>query len=73
MADLMGFAKAIMKMTRDACDLDGCEVQDTMVKHGLLVETKFDPEKHVDEYGDAEEGDPWYEVALELRAADPMP
>lgn len=45
-------------------DLDGGFVQDVAEKLGLIVKTKFDPEKHDNETGaDLEPGDDWFEFS----------
>lgn len=51
---------------RDLCsegfpgDIDGAELQDMLVKHGLYQIEPFDPAKHNDESGAAEPGDDFY-------------
>jgi Lar family restriction alleviation protein len=44
-------------------DLDGGSIQDKAESLGLIVRTKFDPEKHGTAYGDFSEGDDYYEFA----------
>lgn len=41
----------------------GGDLQDLAVEHGLLIEEKYDPEKHGPNDVDAEPGDPWYVFA----------
>ena len=50
----------------DGCSLDGVSVQEKAEELGLVVKTKFDPEKHGPLY-DVDEGDDWYEIAPELK------
>lgn len=38
----------------------GDVVQDLAVKHGLLIETEYDPDKHGPNDVDAEAGEQWY-------------
>jgi hypothetical protein len=44
-------------------DLDGGSIQDKAESLGLIVKTKFDPEKHGTAYGDFSDGDDYYEFA----------
>jgi hypothetical protein len=44
-------------------DLDGGGIQDKAESLGLIVKTKFDPEKHSTAYGDFPDGDDYYEFA----------
>jgi hypothetical protein len=56
----------------DGCDLDGASIQDKAEELGLIVKTKYDPEKH----GPAADwmfapGDDWYTLAPEIAALIP--
>lgn len=44
-------------------DLDGGSIQDKAESLGLIVKTKFDPERHGTAYGDFSEGGDYYEFA----------
>ena len=49
-------------------DVDGFDLQDSALKFGILVETKYDPALH-GEGEDAEPGDPWYVFSPQFEAA----
>lgn len=60
MTGLADFANSVIQIAFEGGSLDGWEIQDMALKHGLLIETKFDPAKHEDLEGYAEKGDPWF-------------
>ena len=64
--DFEAFSKDIMSEWPEGFDIDGGDLQDKAIKHGLLypVEGGFDPEKHWDTHGCAEPGDPWFMQAF---------
>lgn len=66
--DWEGFGRAIMEMWQAHCDLDAADRFEWALKYNLLREVVggFDPESHDDEWGNAEEGDDWYEVNYTL-------
>lgn len=55
-------------------DLDGSEIQDKAESLGLIVETKFDPEKHkAADWAAPEAGEPWFtldEAIFSLASTD---
>lgn len=54
------FCKHIFKDFPELSSLDGFDIQDLGVEHGLLLKTKYDPAVHGEcEYG-SEKGDDWY-------------
>lgn len=58
--DLAAFAAwAVMNGPWEGCSLDGGEVQEKAVELGIIVKTKYDPEKH-GAGADADPGDDWY-------------
>lgn len=61
--DFEAFARHIMKDWPEGYDIDGMDLQEMAIKHGILVEIEggFDPEKHDCPYG-SEKGDPWYQL-----------
>jgi hypothetical protein len=68
--NLAEFAKwAIRSGPWDGSDLDGGDIQDKAVECGILVETKYDPEKHGPSETDQEPGDPWYVFSDEFKSA----
>lgn len=58
---LVAFAKECFDAAWQGGDLAGDHIQDLGLKFGLIEETKFDPRKHHDPEGIAEEGMTWYE------------
>lgn len=60
--DWESFGKAIMGEW-PAGDVDGFTLQDLAEKNALILPIAggFDPEQHIDLYGNAEPGDPWFE------------
>lgn len=57
------FGREIMEAWPEG-GVDGFGLQDIAVKHGVLIETKFDLAKHRDDHTDAwgvRQGDPWLE------------
>jgi len=63
--DLVCFAKTIAELGSSI--VDGFDIEELAVKHGILYETKFDPNIHVDEYDILEPGDPWFEYTDEFK------
>lgn len=62
------FAAEVLKSVFDGFSLDGFDLQELAVKHGLLVKTKYDPKKHSNAYDDyVEPGDPWYVFSRGLK------
>jgi hypothetical protein len=57
------FAKEVLRVAFDGGSLDGGDIQDMGIRHGLLAETKFDPLVHRDTNGYAEAGDEWFVFA----------
>jgi len=57
---LIEFAKAVIQVAFEGGDLSGADIQDMAVERGLLTCEPFDPAKHKDPNGYAEEGDYWY-------------
>ena len=58
--DFAGFAREVLSHWPDE-GIDGFDLQDLGVKHGLLRETTYDPDLHgEDRFGVAEKGDPWF-------------
>ena len=68
--DWEGFGRAIMDDWQEHCDVDAGEKFDLAVNHGIVCEIPggYDPDHHVDAYGCAEKGDPWYETNTEADA-----
>lgn len=61
MKGLSGFAKVALDSLWDGSDLDGSEIQDAALQHGLIVQTTFDPNAHTDRHGvGAHPGDEWF-------------
>lgn len=69
MAGLADFVKEIIQIGFTGSGMDGGQIQDLAVEHGLLVETTFDPERHEDFEGYAEKGDQWFEYSDLLKNA----
>lgn len=68
--NLFHFAKEVIQVAFDGGSLDGGEIQEMAVKHGLLVEESYDPEKHgEDRLGEFEEGDQYYVYADVLKSS----
>jgi len=54
----------------DGCDLDGASIQDKAQELGLIVEEKFDPDKHGCHHGYAfDYGDPFFTLSPDVKAA----
>ena len=62
---LVAFAKEMIRLAWEGCDNSDI-IQEAALKHGLLVETVFDPAKHSDPIGCAEEGCRWFIFAEPL-------
>ena len=69
MTKIADFAEFIIRGSWDGKDVDGGEIQDLAVEHGLLIETKYDPEKHGPNNYDLEPGDPYLIFTDEFKAA----
>jgi len=65
--DWEGFGRAVMDEWQDHYDIEASEKFDLAVRYGVLVKIPggYDPETHVDNYGGAEKGEPWYQIAPE--------
>ena len=60
-ATLARFAREVFGALWDGCDLDGGEIQNLGLKHGLIYSTAFDPKKHGDNLGvSAMPGGQWF-------------
>lgn len=60
------FCREIFRDFPELSNLDGFDIQDYGVKHGLLLKTKYDPEIHGQcEYG-SERGDAWFVTNFNL-------
>lgn len=58
---LAGFATAALDCLWDGYAMDGSDIQDAALQHGLIVQTTFDPNIHSDRHGvGAEDGDKWF-------------
>jgi hypothetical protein len=60
---LKDFAATVIGYTFVGSDVDGAQIQEAAMKHGLLREVVFDPEIHSDPEGACEPGDGWREFA----------
>jgi hypothetical protein len=62
--DWEAFGRAIMEDWATHLDLDAADKFELAIKHGVLVEIEggFDPDIHIDSYGGAEKGEPWYKM-----------
>ena len=59
--DWEAFGREIMEAWPEG--VDGFDLQDIAVRHRVVVETKFDLAKHLDDHTDAwgvRQGDPWF-------------
>lgn len=45
----------------DGGDYDGFNIQEDLVRLGVLNQVEFDPAKHTDHSGEASPGDPWFD------------
>jgi hypothetical protein len=70
--NLRAFAEEVIRLgCWQGASVDGGDLQEIAMKHFLLVEVPFDPEKgDIDEIGDAKPGDPYYVFAWSKRATD---
>ena len=57
---LAEFAELCIRSSWEGLDVEGCDIQEWGVQLGLLVETKYDPEKHGPSDFDLELGDPYF-------------
>lgn len=69
--NVMNFVVECIEAAYDGEDFDGEEIKELAIKYGLLIETEFDPGKHVDPEGEVEEGDPWFVKADFLKGIKP--
>lgn len=53
----------------DGCDLDGGDIQDRAIKAGILVEEKYDPNKHGPNEYDIAPGEEFYVLSDEFKSA----
>lgn len=68
--DIHKFAKILLEFAFDGSDASGGDIQDLAQECGLIIETKYDPEKHGTaglEY--CEPGDAWFVYSPEFRVA----
>lgn len=63
------FAKECLQVAFEGCGLDGGDIQDLAVKHGLIEQVAFDPSKHYDPEGVTEDGDQWFAYTDGFKAA----
>jgi hypothetical protein len=67
--DIAAFAKTLIGYAFEGSGADGGNIQDLAVKHGLLVETTYDPKEHgTDALWCSEPGDPWFVYSPEFKA-----
>lgn len=58
---LARFAKVALDCLWDGYDLEGSDIQDAALQHGLIVQTAFDPNIHSDRHGvGVNPGDEWF-------------
>jgi hypothetical protein len=68
------FTRAILLSLWGGEDLDGGDIQELGLKHGVIRRTTFDPTRHTDHLGvGAEPGDEWFETALSALPSPPEP
>ena len=68
--DIHRFAKAMLEFAFDGSDVSGGDIQDLAQECGLIVETKYDPEKHgTAGLENCEPGDAWFVYSSEFKAA----
>lgn len=65
---LAGFARDVLWYLWEGSDLDGADLQELALKHGLILRTAFDPRKHADHLGvGVYPGDEWFVEHPSLR------
>lgn len=65
------FAVEALRIAFDGGTMDGDDIQELAVKHGLLIRVEFDPKKHDGEGAEyCEPGDPWYTFSRGLLLSD---
>lgn len=57
----MLFAREMINGAFEGGGFEGCDIQEIAEGFGLINATTFNPEIHTCDWGEAEEGDPWYE------------
>ena len=69
--NLAEFAKwAVENGCLEGCDLGGGEIQDKAIECGIIVQTKYDPERHGQQfYAEVDPGDPWFVFSDDFYAA----
>ena len=65
--DVGAFAKTLLQYAFDGEDITGADIQQLGIKHGLLVEVPYGPDKH-GEHEFAEHGDLWHVYSPEFEA-----
>jgi hypothetical protein len=60
---LRAFAAAVMDSSWNGHEIDGGDAHELALKHGIIVEVPYDPEKHGESEFDVEPGDPYYVLA----------
>lgn len=54
----------------EGCAIDGGDIQDKALELGIIVETKYDPDKHGRQYlAEIDDGDTWYVFSDDFFAA----
>ena len=69
--DIKAFVRWIVSERCDSLDIDGGDLQEKLIEHGLLIErpaTQEDCETDAGLDYDMSPGDPWLESAPELKA-----
>jgi hypothetical protein len=68
MAGLREFIRECVQAAFEGHGVDGGEIQDMAVKHGILRQVEFNPAIHTDSTGYSEKGDPWFVYTDEFKA-----
>ena len=69
--NMFKFIAEVLEAAFEGNSIDGGDAQALGVKHGILVQTTYDPEKHGgSEY--CEPGDVYYEFSPEFKSLQPM-
>ena len=61
------FAASMLEYAWVGSDATGADIQEEAERLGIVVETKFDPDVHNDPSGASEPGDPYFEIAADVR------